>query len=218
MPQPSSSLLATAIAAIAAAAVVTLPITSGAPGRSALAQEFPKPALYPTSWELDFQPGIPQRIVIEIPGKGPQAFWYLTYTVTNNTDQEQTFLPVFEMLTNDGQVLRSDRGVPAVVFDRIKERERKQFLEPFHRIGGTLLVGEDQARDGVAIWPEPPGRMGRFSIFVEGLSGETATVKIGNTEEILRKELQLNYHLRGDEVYRGEDELDVDSQRVWVMR
>jgi hypothetical protein len=122
------------------------------------------------------------------------------------------------MLTNDGQIIRSDNGIPAVVFDRIKGREKKPFLEPFHKIGGTLLVGEDQARDGVAIWLEPPGKMGRFSIFVEGLSGETATVKVGEKEEILRKELQLNYHIRGDEVFRGEDELNVDTARVWVMR
>lgn len=181
--------------------------------------EFPKPALYPTSWELDFQSGMPQRVVIDLPGRGPQAFWYISYTVTNNTDREQLFLPRFEMLANDGSVIRSDRAVPAVVFDTIKQREKKQFLEPFHQIAGTLRIGEDQARDGVAIWPEPPGKMGRFSIFVEGLSGETATVRLGDRDVILRKQLQLNYHVRGDEVYRGEDAVNAaETAQAWVMR
>jgi hypothetical protein len=157
--------------------------------------------------------------VVEVPGRGPQAYWYLTYTVTNRTDREQLFMPVFELLTHDGNVYRSDRGVPAVVFDRIKQREKKPLLEPFHQIAGTLLVGEDQARDGVAIWPEPAGKMGRFSIFVEGLSGETATVKLGDQDVILRKQLQLNYHIRGDEVYRGEDPVAAaETAQTWVMR
>lgn len=180
---------------------------------------YPRPALYPESWQLDFEAAIPQRIVVEVPGRGPQAYWYLTYTVTNRTDREQLFMPVFELLTHDGNVYRSDRGVPAVVFDRIKQREKKPLLEPFHQIAGTLLVGEDQARDGVAIWQEPPGRMGAFSIFVEGLSGETATVKLGERDVILRKQLQLNFHIRGDEFFRGEDDVNpADDAETWVMR
>ena len=34
---------------------------------------------------------------------------------------------------------------------------------------------------------------------------------------ILRKTLQLNYFIRGDEVYPGEDEVNKDSEE-WVMR
>ena len=61
-------------------------------------------------------------------------------------------------------------------------------------------------------------RMGRFSIFVTGLSGENATVKGPDDKDvILRKTLQLNYLIRGDEVYPGEDEVNDDSQE-WVMR
>src|SRR5436309_10296030 len=87
-------------------------------------QAYPKPSPYPVSWELKFEHGKPQRIVVEVPGAAaPQAYWYLTYTVTNNTDKEQTFLPVFEMLTEDGRIIRSDKAIPAGVFGAIKQRE-----------------------------------------------------------------------------------------------
>ncbi|MGH7177852.1 MAG: hypothetical protein ACREJC_10760 [Tepidisphaeraceae bacterium] len=189
--------------------------------------EYPKPSLYPVSWELGFTHGTPRRIVVDVPGETvPQAYWYMTYTVTNKTDREQMFLPVFELLTRDGQVIRSDNKIPAKVFDVIKSRERNQFLEPFTKISGELRIGEDQARDGVAIWPELDSRMGRFSVFVSGLSGEAvvmqddsgAVMKDKSGEPIiLRKTLELKYHIRGDEVYPGEDEVNKTTQ-VWVMR
>ena len=61
-------------------------------------------------------------------------------------------------------------------------------------------------------------RMGHFSIFVSGLSGETATVKDKDgKDQILRKTLQLNYLIRGDDIYPGEDEVN-ENPSEWVMR
>src|SRR5207248_1100298 len=60
--------------------------------------DYPKPSPYPISWELTFQHDKPKRIVVNVPGRpAPVAYWYLMYSVTNKTDQEQTFLPFFEM-------------------------------------------------------------------------------------------------------------------------
>jgi hypothetical protein len=189
--------------------------------------DYPKPSPYPISWELKFQHETPRRIVVEVPGRNaPVAYWYMTYTVTNNTDQERTFLPVFEMLTNEGNVIRSDKDIPEKVFAEIKSREKKQLLEPWTKVGGELLLGEDQAKDGVAIWEEPTPRMGKFSIFVGGLCGEHVEMKDGSGTTmkdkdgnpiILRKTLQLQFHIRGDEVYPGEDDVDPQPEG-WVMR
>src|SRR5437764_7368924 len=86
--------------------------------------DYPKPSPYPISWELKFDHDLPQRIVVKVPGAAaPQAYWYVTYTVTNNTAQEQTFLPFFDMLTNDGRVIPSDNTIAATVFNAIKQRE-----------------------------------------------------------------------------------------------
>ena len=207
---------------------------------TARAGDFPEPSPYPISWELDFQHERPKRIVVTLPNQGNRAFWYMTYSVVNKTDEDRMFLPVFELVTRDGKVHRSDKGVPLRVFEEIKRRERAKypFLEPHYRVVGTLRVGEDQAKDGVAIWPEPMSEMGNFAIYVSGLSGETVTMKMVNGNPvkvkpeniamelkgvadkdvvILRKTLQLNYVIFGDEVYPGMDEVNVRPE-AWVMR
>ena len=183
------------------------------------AEPYPKPSPYPKSWELKFTHGKPKRIAVNVPGSPvPKAYWYMTYSVTNETDREQLFLPVFELATEDGKVTRSDQHIPRVVFDTIKKQEGNQFLEPFTQVGGQLRIGADQAKDGVAIWPEVNPKLGNFSIFVQGLSGETATVTgPENKPVILRKTLQLNFVIRGDEIYPGEDEVNENPQE-WVMR
>jgi hypothetical protein len=187
---------------------------------------FPKPSPYPITWEFKFRHSAPKRIVVDAGNGAPQAYWYMTYTVTNKTDQERTFLPVFEMMTDDGKVIRSDRGIPMKVFTQIKAREKNNLLEHFTQIGGEIRLGEDEARDGVAIWKEPMAEMGSFSIFLTGLSGENARLKDAEGKDvkdadgqsiILRKTLQMNYFVRGDEVYPGLDEVNTRPE-TWVMR
>ncbi|CAN5506676.1 hypothetical protein BH09PLA1_BH09PLA1_20000 [soil metagenome] len=187
----------------------------------------PVPSVYPVSWELKFEHSKAKRIVVEVPGSStPQAFWYMTYTVSNPTDQEQSFLPQFEMLGRDGKVTRSDNNISPKVFESIKLRERNNALQNALQIAGPLRAGEDQAKEGIAIWPEPDTRMGTFTIFVSGLSGEIAELKDDNGQPIkdkndqpiiLRKTLEATYQVPGDEMYPGEDAVNEKSES-WVMR
>lgn len=188
--------------------------------------DHPKPSVYPISWELKFDHSKAKRIVVDVPGQGNRAFWYMTYTVMNPTDQEQQFLPEFEMLTRDGKVMRSDNNISPKVLDAIKQRERNNALQSALQIAGPIRAGEDQAKEGVAIFPEPDPRMGTFSIFVSGLSGEIAQVKDDNGQAvkdkdgqpiILRKTLEAVYQVPGDERFPGEDAI-VDKGENWVMR
>jgi hypothetical protein len=188
---------------------------------------YPSPSIYPISWELQFDHDLPKRIVVETPDSNvPSAYWYMKYTVTNKTDKEQIFLPHFDMVSRTGQVIRSDFNIPEKVFDEIKLREGDQFLEPFTKVGGEIRLGEDEAKDGVAIWKEPDPRMGNFIIFVGGLSGEAVQMKDDSGQPmkdadgnpiILRKTLQLNYLIRGDDVYPGQEDVNVKSEEE-VMR
>jgi hypothetical protein len=198
------------------------------------AADFPKPSPYPISWELKFTHGIPKRIVVAVPNSpSPLAYWYMTYTVTNDGDKEQNFLPQFEMLTDNGKVIRSDVNIPQRVFEAIKSAEHDKYLEPIGSVTGQIRLGEAEARDSVAIWPESLPRMGHFSIFLTGLSGEAVMLKLVNGDfqkvdqaqdmknlkdlVILRKTLQLNFFIRGDEVYPGEDEVNQKDEE-WIMR
>jgi hypothetical protein len=190
---------------------------------------YPKPSPFPISWELKFEHTAPRRIVVQVPGDvAPAAYWYITYKVTNNADEqvkfdpdkdkERTFYPVFEMLTSNGKVTRSDFNIPSAVFDAIKGQTKIQFLEPANKIGGRILLGEDQARDGVAIWREPALRMGGFTVFVSGMWGETATAKVPDGKDVtLQKTLMLDYHVNGDEIAPGHDPIELKEEK-YVMR
>ena len=83
----------------------------------------PKPSPYPVSWELTLTHSDPKRILVQGPGDtNPAAYWYITYHVVNNTDRDKIlFYPSFEMMLEDGRVIRSDMGISPAVFDAIKQ-------------------------------------------------------------------------------------------------
>lgn len=201
-----------------AAMVILAACLTAAP---ALAGKHPEPSIYPIKWQLDFKHGLPKRIVVNDVG-----YWYLTYTVTNNTGEERIWAPQFEMMANDGTIIRSDLNIPAEVFDRINATEKNRFLQPANKVSGTLHQGPDQAKDGVAIWKEPTPRMGNFKIFVGNLSGEYViltdddgkAMKDPNGDPIIvRKTLELDYAVYGDEFYPQRHEVHELGQK-WVMR
>jgi hypothetical protein len=181
--------------------------------------DFPTPSPFPVSWELTMTHSVPKRIVVQGAGDAnPQSYWYVTYHVANNTDQDRIlFYPQFDMMLENGQDVRSDIGVSPSVFDAIKKKEHLKYLQGNDTIGGDLRQGEDQSKDGVAIWPEPRLRMGTFTVFASGFWGETATVKVGDKDVNLHKTLQLTYHLDSDEAHPGGGDL-VQKDEEYVMR
>jgi hypothetical protein len=204
------------------------------------AEKAPEPSPYPITPELEFKPGMPKRIVVSVPGElYPKAYWYLTYTVTNPNDKSFQYLPTFDLLDDAGKIHPSaNKTLPHEVFDAIQRREGNKLLEPMSKIEGDIQPGEDLARDGVAIWPEPMQRMGTFSIFVGGLTGEYVILKKSGDQwlpinpknsaaelkgvdekdlKTLRKTLQLTYQVAGDEIRPGTDPIRLKSKQ-WVMR
>ena len=225
-----------AVALLAAAIPASLPLVSAVTAAEPNAKPYPTPLIYSNSWSLKFEHSLPKRIVVQLPGeKLPKAYWYITYTVTNKTDREQMWLPTFEFLTEEGKVIQADgKTIPGKVFDTIKEQEKNQFLEPATKVAGTLRVGDAEAKESAAIWEEPEAELGHFSIFVSGLSGEVRQFKkvdgnlvelktgadfkeAGNNLVILRKTLQLNFFINGDDVYPGQDVVNEKAEE-WVMR
>ena len=236
--------LPSAVVMAAAPAPAPAPAADATPAADVAAAQpkFPEPSLYPIEWELKFEHKTPRRIVVDDPRTGRRnAYWYMTYTVTNPTEKPIEFTPSFQLLSQNSksfEPVRSDMAIPTAAFNAIYNREGNKFLESHRKIQGTLNPGVEQARDGVAIWPEPQTRMGKFDIFVGGLSGEYAILKKKEgkfvqidlkkaAEELkgvpeadrltLRKTLQLSFHVPGDEVRPGEDPVIKKGQK-WVMR
>jgi hypothetical protein len=197
--------------------LLALPVSSRADEPTT--KPYPQPSIYPISWELTLKHSLPKRIVVQAPGElNPTAYWYMTYHVTNNSERDNVlFYPRFDMMMEDGKVYASDDNNPPSVFDKIKEFERIPTMLNVDQISGAMRQGEDQARDGVAIWKEPNPRMGTFSIFISRFWGESTTVKIGDKNVILHKTMQLMYHLNSDESHPGSGNIvELDTQ--YVMR
>jgi hypothetical protein len=152
---------------------------------------------------------------VNVPGNpAPQAFWYITYSATNQPDPtgaqpsaERIFYPVFTMRTDDGKLVPANDGIHPAVFDAIKAIENDKYLEDPTLMGGRILLGQDQTRESVAIWPETDQRMGGIILFASGMWGETAVARDaggtplkdaqGNPIE-LHKTLMMRYHIDGD--------------------
>ena len=117
--------------------------------------KLPEPSLYPTSWELKFDYRKPARVVVELPGQAVQAYWYLPYTITNQTGQERMFLPIFEFVGEDGKIRRSDKNIPQQVIDAIKAREGNKFIQSSIQAAGELRLG---AKRRNTAWPSGPSR------------------------------------------------------------
>jgi len=202
-----------------------------------LALAAPEPSDVPVEWELDIELfDVAMPISVTLPGDDePTVFWYLRYLVTNETGEDREFTPVIDLATNTGQLIRAGTSIPPVVYDEIKGLHHQPLLKDLPAMAGRLLQGEDNAKAGVAIWPDFDEQAGQIDIFISGLSGETQVVQLPNpvekvtptpecddiveqvTEVVLRKTLELTYALPGEASARLTTPATLVA-RQWVMR
>ncbi len=128
------------------------------------------------------------------------------------------FAPSFELATV-GDLLKSGQGVPASVIREIKVRLNNPFLLDQIGIIGTLEQGEENAREGLVIWPAGDLKADEAILFASGFSGESKRVtRPDNGQEVtLRKVLMLRHQTPGDLLGQG----DVPFARVqqrWILR
>lgn len=207
-----------AIATLIALTAVLM-LTLGSISRAEI-ERAPEPSIVPQSWELDFNYNKPQLISVRLPGEDEvRHYWYMTYTVTNRTGDEQYFVPDFTMVTDAGDILQANRRIPPRVIAAIKSREGNSLLERPIDIVGRLLQGEDHARDSMAVWRMPDHNVRHVRIFIAGLSGEIHILDVPDSEEeiVLRKTLMLEYRLPGSGEHMTRKEFRFEEEN-WVMR
>lgn len=243
MPKPHKLVLGLLIAMAAAPAWAQLdPIL---PADQLPAGDGPKPAPYAKAWELRLDFVDPRRIEAQDPRTGRrETFWYMVYTVTNVSSETQDFFPLFELVTQDLRVIDTDKGIPPVVFNAIRERHKqthKYLVHPVKAIG-PIRVGAGNAIESVAIWRDAALKVNEFRIYVAGLSGETLVMENPTFDPeqpememrpgpdgrprlyrtnpryfTLRKTLELAYEMPGSDFALGR----VAPNRVrsrWIMR
>ena len=192
----------------------------------------PTPALVPPpgTWQLDLQlHGQPRQIAITLPGDTePQSFWYLPYTISNNTSHDAEFYPRVELFTDTLKLYQAGVGVRRPIFEAIRRRYHQSLplLEPQSMLTGRVLQGQDNARDSVIIIRDFDPNATTVKLFFTGLSSETVTVdypvQISNDENppkrlLLRKTLVLQYDVPGDAI-NLEKRVMLYRGRQWIMR
>lgn len=196
----------------------------------------PKPSEVPTKWELDFSfPEVPQPIRFTMPDGQKQTFWFFRFTINNPTREDQLYVPDFVLYTDTGQVLRADAGVPTGVFRQIQRIYNEPLLLGTSSVTGKILQGRDNAKQSVAIFTDIDPKAGSFDLFVGGLSGETALIKLpkpievsettagGKTRTVQRhdvplvKTLKLTYKIPGEAAGRFRTKARL-AEKSWVMR
>ena len=214
------------------------PMTTTSTGPSdvlAKVPQVPEPKIVAARWQLDLDYQRPRMIRVRIPGTAkPQTYWYMLYTVTNKTGADRIFEPGFDLYTDTGQLLHAEDEVSPYVFSAVKRRHNNPLLVSDVTIRGKLLQGEDNAKDGVAIWRDFDPKARAFDVFITGLSGESIRVKLPvplketvvedgkkvtvvKNEVLLRKTLKLEYSIPGDAAARGQIEPKF-IKSDWVMR
>lgn len=160
---------------------------------------FEEPSITSRSWQLDFTHGEPRTISVKLADGTVRWFWYMPYQVINHTGEDQLFIPEFVIATDAGDILTAGQNVPASAWPVVANKLNNKLLESPAEIVGKLLQGEDYARESVAIWPVPAHDVDEMSIFVGGISGETATTKNPLTGEdvLVRRSLMITYAVPG---------------------
>lgn len=192
----------------------------------------PQPSKAPRAWELDVEFHDLQRITVTLPGDSkPTAYWYLLYTVTNNSGRDVEFYPSFDLVTNQLEVVPANDHVHPAVYDAVEARYRKTypfFVNPM-KVNGLLLQGEDASRTSAAVFREFAAEANAVTIYAAGFSGEIVrspnpsfdSSKAESAENprffVLRKTLAIAYDVPGDPQTRLSASATRKSME-WVMR
>lgn len=205
-----------------AAVLVALGLVALSAGTATLALP-PEPNPIPVRWQLDLDVG-PLRVAsVDTPGQGPTLYYYLTYTVTNNTDEDILLAPSFELATETGVNVVAGQGVPAAVTQQLLEKLGNPLLNDQVNMIGVLRRGEAYARDGLVVWPVRDVTADEARVYMAGFSGETARIEVvdresGNPRDVvLRKTLMAVHETPGNIQGRRDDAINRIETR-WIMR
>lgn len=199
---------------------------------SPLALAAPQPSVAARNWQLDFEFEDLHRFDIVLPGdRQPTTFWYVLYTVTNNSGKDVQFYPSFELVTSTFQVVTAGDNISPSVNEAIAAQHRR--THPFFRdptqVSGLLLQGPDNARTSAAIFRDFDPAANSLTVYVGGLSGEIVSVpnptydpnqpESAENQRFfpLRKTLAIPYDLPGDERTR-QNATPIRKKLDWVMR
>lgn len=179
----------------------------------------PEPEAIPRRWELRVEPGDLRVTRVEVPGRGAQAFFYMTFKATNLSGQDLYFAPSMELALSSGTVIRAGRDVPSEAVNAILAYINNPFLQEESKLQGNFLQGAENAKEGLAVWPAASLKLNEATVYLSGFSGETKTVIRPDTGKphVLRKTLMLRHDINGELDPSANAALTRTAQR-WILR
>jgi len=200
----------------------------------------PEPDPVPQRWEFDVEFGPLQTIEVEIPlldESGQEVrdetgsalterrgYFFLTYLVTNHTGDDRLFAPHLELGADDGSLVTSGLDVPPEATRAILRELQNPFLEDQISIIGKIQQGEENAREGLAVWPITDYMVDEVVVYAAGFSGETDVLEWKDPESdepikvILRKTYEMRYTTPGQIDPGDPHPLPLSEPPRWIMR
>jgi hypothetical protein len=185
-------------------------------------------------WVLHFRFKDPRLITVDIPGRGRKLCWYMWYQVINYSKDPHTFIPDFELVTQDKDGVYADQILPSAQEAIRKVEDPTDLL----KIKNSVTIAADpippskkdgptRAVTGVAIWDDKDiSESNRYSIFISGLSNGVALTdpvepkanEPKGKQVVRRKTLRLDFKRIGDQYYQDAREIHFMGPATWTYR
>lgn len=166
----------------AAALFAGLPLSTGyAQEEDKPTSPIPQPDPVTLDWVFDFEYATPSTISVKDSDGNVQWYWYMTYKVTNTTEDELFFDPRIVIQNDAGEIIKANLGVDTRVFNAVRKLlENPLLLSPIE-VSGKVFKGQEYARESVAIWKATKDDVDQFKVFFAGIYGEVKIVNNPNT-------------------------------------
>ena len=157
---------------------------------------YPKATDHSDRWQLTFETS---GLRFYRDNRTDQGYWVLVYEVTNETDEDQRWVPSFTLITDQGEVLDGGNDVPRRVQLSVLETFGDPLLEMQSEVSSALLQGEENASRGLVVWKTGHEDVRSMQVFVSGVSGDIAKVNhpLTGEEVVLHRDLQLSWIVPG---------------------
>ncbi len=175
------------------------------------------------TWQLDFRPG-PLRVYVD-PFSG-EAFWFMTYEVSNRSGRERMWAPRIELQSDAGEIQPSGQGVPRLVTEDLqrtlsseRSRRRTDKVLDQNQVIGPITTGPEHSREGLVVWRVADPTITELTVYVGGVTNHRETVSHPETGEpvVLRRNRALRFTTPGEIVLLEGTPIEPTSQE-WVLR
>jgi hypothetical protein len=163
-----------------------------------------------TRWKLDISYGSPDFVVLEDALGNVRLCWYLTYTVTNNTEGE---VPLGIRITAETDTNMKYRDSIAPLAEKaLRKKTGKEYRNAMAMARGTIGAGEKV--EAVALFGEVDPNWDLVTVRITGLYDTVDQVDGKLFHEV--KVLVLSWSRPGDEFGSAGDEITFKS-KTWVI-